>query len=166
MHSIPGQRMYLGGGTLERQPRILCSRELAYCSEDWNGQPIWMYSINAFNISKVCDICPESIFNDEDRLYKFEDVYSIDQTFQVRAVIGKCKAVQVYISCFVNFRKLWRRGVTHKLEPKVLQVIHSSWGLRGPNWKKCHINDPLKIGVLIHTCGPELIVMDKIEFDN
>ena len=88
--------MYLGG-ILGCQPRMSHTRELTYCSEDWNTQPERVYSFQGFNISKACDKDPEQSFDDENTLYKFPDVYSIHQTFQVRAVIGKCEAVQVYI---------------------------------------------------------------------
>ena len=89
--------MYLGSGILGRQLCMPCSRERAYCSENWNAQPQCIDSIKAFDISKACDICPEPSFEDESRLCKFEDVYSIHQAFQVRAVIGKCEKVQVCI---------------------------------------------------------------------
>ena len=94
--------MYLGSGILGRQLCMPCSRERAYCSENWNAQPQCIDSIKAFDISKACDICPVPRFDDENGLCKFEAVYSIHQTLLVRAIIGKCDVVQVYISCFVR----------------------------------------------------------------
>ena len=53
--------------------------------------------MQGFNLSKACNKYSELISYDENRLCKFEDVYSIHQTFQVRAVIRKCEIVQVCI---------------------------------------------------------------------
>jgi hypothetical protein len=91
--------MYLGGisGCQLCMPR---ARELTYCSEDWNAEPQRAYSNQGLNVSKACNVYLEPSFDYENGLYKFEDVYSIDQTFQVCAVIGKCEIVQVLI--FMN----------------------------------------------------------------
>ena len=91
--------MYLGG-ILRCHPRIPCKRELTYCSEDWNAKPQRAYSNQGFNVSKACNKYLEPNLDDENGLYKFQNVYSVDQTFQVHAVIGKGKIVQVYI--FMN----------------------------------------------------------------
>ena len=69
------------------------TREPTYCSEDRNTQPYRPYLINGFNISETSNKYPEAIVDDENRLYEFEDVYSIDQIFYVRPVIRKCEAV-------------------------------------------------------------------------
>ena len=74
-----------------------CARELTYCSEDRNTQPECVSFIKGFKVSKARDTYPEHSFDDENRLCKFKDIYSIHQTFQMHAVIGKCEAVQVYI---------------------------------------------------------------------
>jgi len=85
--------MYLSG-VLERQPRTPYAGEFTYCSEDRNAQPLRLYLIEGFNVSKVSHKCPKSSFHEESWLDKFEDIYSIDQAFQVYTVIRKCEAVQ------------------------------------------------------------------------
>ena len=90
--------MYLGG-ILGSKLRMPCARELTYCSEDWNAEPQRVYN-NVFNMSKAGNKYLEPNLDDQNGLYKFEDVYSIHQTFQIRAVIGKCEIVQVCI--FMN----------------------------------------------------------------
>ena len=84
--------MFLGE-MLEHQPPMPYSRELTYCSEDWNTQPCRPHLINGFKISKTSNEYLEDIFDEESRLYKFEDVYSIDETFHVHPVIRKCEVV-------------------------------------------------------------------------
>ena len=91
--------MYLSG-ILGCEPHIPCARELTYCGEDWNAEPQRVYSHQGFNVSKACNKYPELILDYENRLYKFQEAYSIHQTFQVRAVIRKCEIVQVCI--FMN----------------------------------------------------------------
>ena len=72
--------MYLDG-MLERQPPMPYARALTYSSQDWNTQPCYPHLIKGFNISKTTNKYPEAIFDDENRLYEFHDVYSIHQTF-------------------------------------------------------------------------------------
>ena len=81
------------GGILGCQLYISCAIELTHRSEDWNAQPLRIYSIENFNISKASNKCMKRSFDDENALHKFEGVQSIDQTFQVQAVIRKCKVV-------------------------------------------------------------------------
>ena len=50
---------------------------------------------------------------------------------------------------------------THKLERKEPQAIHSSQDQRGTGSSKYHSNEAFEIEVLIHTCGPELMVRNK-----
>lgn len=118
--------MYLVG-VLERQPRTPYAGELTYCSKDRNAQPLRLYLIKGFNISKASRKCPKSSFHEENRLDKFEDVYSIDQTFQIYTVIRKCKAVQDCVCLLSKF--LQRREITYKLELKELPAIQSLEGL-------------------------------------
>ena len=80
-------------GTLERQLPMPYARELTYRSEDWNTQPCRPHLINGYNISKTSNKYPEAILDDENWLYEFEDVYSIDQTFYVRPIVGKSEVV-------------------------------------------------------------------------
>ena len=76
---------------------MFCARQVTYCSEGWD-QPCRLYSIKHLNISKTSNQFPKPEFSDEGRLYDFEDVYPINQTFHVQPVIGKCKVVE---DCFV-----------------------------------------------------------------
>ena len=87
-------------------------RELTDGREDRNAQPQSIYSIEDFNDSKVNNKYPEPSFDDENRLYKLEEVYSIDQRFQVYMILGKCKIVQIYV---VASRKSTKNGQGEKL---------------------------------------------------
>lgn len=78
---------------LGHQLRMSCAIELTQGSEDWNAQPLRIYSIKNINISKASNKRMKRSFDDENALHKFEGVQSIDQTFQVQAVIRKCKVV-------------------------------------------------------------------------
>lgn len=73
-------------------------RELTNGSENWNAEPHCLYLIKDFNISKTSNKISKPHVDHEDRLYDFEDVYSMDQDFHVYAVIRKCKVVQVCVS--------------------------------------------------------------------
>ena len=58
-------------------------RELTDGREHWNAQPQCIYSIKDFNDSEVNNKYPVPSFDDENRLYELEEVYSIDHTFHV-----------------------------------------------------------------------------------
>ena len=92
--------MYLGG-VLDLQP-LPYAREITDCSDHWNTQPQCLYSIKNSDILKISNKGPERGFDDEDRLYDFEDVYSIDQTFHVHSVLRKSKIVHVCASASIK----------------------------------------------------------------
>jgi hypothetical protein len=124
--------MYLGG-RLEVQPLTPRTKEITSCCDDWNAQPNRLYSIKDSNILKISNKNSERGFDDEDRLYDFKEVYSIDQKFPVHPVLRKRKIVQVY--ALASIKIALNLGITHKLELKERQVIHSLEGLQVANSK-------------------------------
>ena len=65
----------------------------------WNNHCVFIwFKTSSFKVSKAINERSESGFDDENLLYKFEEVYSINQTFRVLAIIGKCEEVQVCVS--------------------------------------------------------------------
>ena len=112
--------------------RISAGRNGTKCTygrEDWNAQPQRVYSIKNSNLSKASNKYPESSFDHENRLYELEEEYSIDQTFHVYTIFGKCERVHIYVSRQENFQK-WRESleITHKLELRGHQSIQISEG--------------------------------------
>lgn len=94
--------MYLCG-ILERQRAPI--RELTDSREDWNAQPQCIYLIQDSNDSKVSNKYPEPSFDDENRLYELEEVYSIDQTSHVNTIRRKSKMVHVYVVASIKSPK-------------------------------------------------------------
>ena len=95
-----------------------------------------LYSIQGLDISKVSNECPEPNFNSENGLYDLEEVNSVYQTFHGHRVLWKCKGSigLIFMSRrFPTGYKLRGGEITHKLEQKGLQAIHSLEGLRAPN---------------------------------
>ena len=70
-------------------------RKLTDRSKDWNAQPQSFDAIKDFYVSKTSDECPEPSLYDENWLYEFDEVYSIDQTFHIYLVLWKRKVVKV-----------------------------------------------------------------------
>lgn len=70
-------------------------RKLTDRSKDWNAQPQRFDAIKDFYVSKTSNECPEPSLDDENWLYEFDEVYSIDQIFHVHLVLRKRKIVKI-----------------------------------------------------------------------
>jgi len=86
--------MYLGGIFKLQSPTTYAIKPTDR-GKDWNAKPQHLYTIKDFNVPKTSNECPEPSLDDENRLYKFDEVYSVDQTFHIQPVLRKCKIVKI-----------------------------------------------------------------------
>lgn len=63
--------------------------------QDWNAQPQCFDAIKNFHVSKTSNECSEPSLDDENWLYEFDEVYSMDQAFHVHLILRKRKIVKV-----------------------------------------------------------------------